>query len=545
MAATQQQHLRRWQRDAFDIYLARLANAAGTPARAPSVLWEATPGAGKTTAALTLCKHQKEVAQARRIVVVVPTTHLKLQWSRAAHRHGIQLDYRFSEANRAPASDFDGIVVTYQQIGNRPQAFARLSKDATVVLDEVHHAADGLTWGDSLRRAFRPARFILCLSGTAFRSDNNTIPFVTYDEHGVSQPDYVYSYADAISERVCRPTVFFTYGGEVGWTDGGVEVQAAFNDALDRTDRTKRLRAALDPSSGWIEPMLRDANEMVSAVRREHPTAAGLLVASSQNHARMLAKVLRDISGKRPVVVLSDDAASTEKLKTFQQSDEPWLVACNMVSEGVDIPRLRVGVYATTIRTKMYFRQFLGRIVRRTPTPRGPQSAFCYLPADPWLRTLAEEIEEEQRHQVFAKAEDPFPERDEEARERKEPVESTWRPTRGFNRGVDAVIMGGSQLTLWGGPQNDYEDSPIREIEPVSSAGAHHEQAALSRAELKEEIVKEIRSLVSRYHIHSGQPFNHIHTLLNRKQSVKSQQNCTEEQLRERLHLLQDLLHKR
>ena len=41
-----------------------------------------------------------------------------------------------------------------------------------------------------------------------------------------------------------------------------------------------------------------------------------------------------------------------------------------MVSEGVDIPRLRVGVFATTTTTELFFRQAVGRLVRWTPGVR-------------------------------------------------------------------------------------------------------------------------------------------------------------------------------
>ncbi len=523
--------LREWQKQALGVYRDACASGRRT------LLWEATPGAGKTTAALRVCRHQMR-SGARRLIVVVPTTHLKLQWARSAQTQGLSLDTGFGDSQRKIAADYHGVVVTYQQIGNRPDIFSRLSKGAAVVLDEVHHAADGLSWGNALREALKESSFILCLSGTAFRSDNNSIPFVSYNDAGVSEPDYVYSYENAIENGVCRPTVFFTYGGEVSWSDGEVQSVAQFSDPLDRVGRTKRLRAALDPESGWIEPMLKDAQDMLMATRRSHPEAAGLLVASSQKNARALARVLHRVSGVKPVVVLSEDTNASAQLKQFTAGTAPWLVACNMVSEGVDIPRLRVGVYATTIRTKMYFRQFLGRIVRRTLTPNGAQPAFCYLPADPWLRILAEEIEEEQRHCIQVK-DDEFLDIPEESEREREEKEDTWRALSSFNSGVDSVIMGGGQLSLWGeqpggdSTASDFwgDDSPL----PTSTE-------PLTRSELKGQIVKEIRTLVSNYHRRSGAPHSRIHAQLNRQQNVDSQKECTESQLKERLTILEKLL---
>jgi superfamily II DNA or RNA helicase len=530
------QELRDWQKNALAVYAQALKDSR------TSILWEATPGAGKTVAAVRLVLDQLRRRAASRVVVVVPTMHLKIQWARSAQRFGLHLDCRGLDPDVSLARDYHGVVLTYQQIGNRPEVFSRICANSVVVLDEVHHSGDGLTWGDSLRIALKNSPFILCLSGTAFRSDNNAIPFVRYSPEGISEPDYIYPYARAVEDGVCRPTVFFTYGGEVSWSEAGLATSAAFSDALDRVGRTRRLRAALDPDSGWIQPLLSDAHHLLQGVRQQHPTAAGLITASSQKHARKLAKVLHDLTGVKPVVVLSDDADASTRLKDFSQGSEPWLVSCNMVSEGVDIPRLRVGVYATTIRTKMYFRQFLGRIVRRTDTPLGAQPAFFYLPADPWLQRLAEEVEQEQRHSLRAKAEDPFMDfgLGEGDVERPERPESTWQVFHGRNSGLASVILGGGQLSLW--QTDEPSRSVIDSLElPTPVLGSE----AKSKAELKESIAREIRQLVSKYHKGSGQAHAQIHSLLNKQQAVKSQNECTEDQLKQRVQLLSELIERR
>lgn len=527
--------LRKWQSEALETY--KLAKQA----ERTSILWEATPGSGKTFAALQLCKIEMASRAARRVIIVVPTTHLKLQWERAAMSVGFSLDSNFHEKKKTLARDYHGVVLSYQQIGMNPKKYKALSTGAVVVLDEVHHAGDGLSWGESLKFCFSKASFVLCLSGTAFRSDNNPIPFVTYSPEGVSEPDYSYTYSCAVGDRVCRPTAFFTYGGDVAWQDGEAQVSTNFSTAIDKVGRTKRLRAALDPESGWIEPMLRDADQMLTAVRREHPHAGALLVASSQRHAKALAKIIFQVCGQRAVVVLSEDPVANKKLKAFEKNTDRWLVACNMVSEGVDVPRLRIGVYATTIRTKMYFRQFLGRIVRKTKIPTGVQTAFFYLPADPWLKRLAEEIEEEQRHIVTAATADDLSDFLVERDEDKEKAD-TWRALKSTNSGLQSVISGGGQLSLWG--NSAAEETEIPELEIPELEIPKPEAAEMTKTELKEEIAKDIRSLVSSYHSQSGQPFSHIHGLLNKRQGLKSQNDCTENQLRERLSILQKIVDK-
>lgn len=520
--------LRPWQQEAFGIYRDALLCGSKT------VLIEATPGAGKTTAALVLALHQLNKQGAKRIGIVVPTAHLKVQWARAALDMNLHLDSSFSNSNSGLSSDYSGFVVTYQQVAQKPELFRRLTNSSCIILDEVHHAGDGLSWGDGLRFSFNSAQFIICLSGTPFRSDNAAIPFVNYDNLGFSTPDYSYPYSRAVEECVCRPTAFFTYAGDVAWRDDEQEVQACFSDTLDQIGQSRRLRAALDPASGWIEPMLRDAHEMLVKTRLHHRNAGALLVAADQTNARKLAKLLSTITGTKPVLILSDEPEAAKSLKRFRDSSEMWLVACNMVSEGVDIPRLRVGVYATTVRTRMYFRQFLGRIVRRVADLKALQVAYCYLPADPVLTKLAEEIEEEIRHCINTKREDdPFGDRDlTTPRNTDKPEGPKWEALASTNLGLNSVIVHG-QLSLFGG------ESQAADVEAVvTERVVARLDERRTRAEEKGFLTQEIRKLVNQYHKRTGRTHAQIHAELNKAQRVVSQTACTEKQLRDRLGIL-------
>ena len=93
---------------------------------------------------------------------------------------GIPLDPTFRNADGATARDFRGAVVTYAQVAAAPALHraAPPTRRTLVVLDEVHHAGDALSWGDAVREAFEPAARRLALTGTPFRSDENPIPFV-------------------------------------------------------------------------------------------------------------------------------------------------------------------------------------------------------------------------------------------------------------------------------------------------------------------------------------------------------------------------------
>lgn len=514
--------LRAWQREAFTVYLETLERGER------QILFEATPGAGKTTAALRIVRHQLIKKHCSRALIVVPTSHLRSQWARSALREKLQLE---SSRSNGLAADFHGAVITYQQLGRGGRWIRDLAARSIVVLDEVHHAGEGMTWGEALLDTLKSSPFVLALSGTAFRSDGNPIPFVKYDEFGASKPDFIYSYTRAVQERVCRPTAFFTYGGDVSWNENGTVLSASFHDTLDWTASSRRLRAALAPESNWIQPMLRDAHQMLVATREEDRDAGGLVVCSDQQSAREMARIVHSISGSKPTVVLSDDAAASRKIREYSESSEPWLVACNMVSEGVDIPRLRVGVYATTIRTKMYFRQFLGRVVRQRPGTPEKQVAYVYMPADPTLRTFAEEVEEQTKHILKAQAETQE-DRPERIVEKGAP---TWTPVGATNSGVEAIIVHGNQLSIFGDHMPTLREAVHQEVEI-------QREVLITRSELKQQLAADIKILVGLVHRRSKRPHSAIHTSLNKSQSVRSQTQCTEEQLRQRKVLLEEML---
>jgi superfamily II DNA or RNA helicase len=389
--------LRPWQKAALDRFVE-------SPSR--DFLAVATPGAGKTTFALTAARHQL-AARPARLVVVAPTAHLKVQWERAAAAFSLHLDPSWSAADGALPADMHGIVTSYQQVATNAALLATLSQGAFVVFDELHHAADDRAWGEAIRDAFAGAGRRLALSGTPFRSDTRAIPFVSY--HGdEAVPDFEYSYGDALADRrVVRPVYFPSTNGQMEWSapDGSVH-SATFDDPLGAVRASQRLRTALSLEGEWLPSVLRAAHARLTEVRREQPDAGGLVIATDQEHARGIADLLRARFGVSARIVTSDDPQASAGIAQFAAGNEPWLVAVRMVSEGVDIPRLRVGVYATTTATELFFRQAVGRLVRWTRgVPR--QRSWLFIPDDPRLRTHAARVAEQRRHSLRRVEGDP------------------------------------------------------------------------------------------------------------------------------------------
>ncbi len=370
----------------------------------------ATPGAGKTTFALSVAAELLGRRIIDRITIVAPTEHLKSQWAEAAARAGIPIDPTYSAGKGKTSQDFVGIAVTYAGVAVNPLAMRiRTERFKTlVILDEVHHAGDALSWGEGVREAFEPATRRMALTGTPFRSDINPIPFVTYapGNDGVprSLADYTYGYAHALADHVVRPVLFLAYSGEMQWrTRAGDEIAARLGEPLTKDLTNQALRTALDPSGSWMPSVLAAADKRLSEVRRHVPDAGGLVIATDQDSARAYAKIIKQVSGEAATVVLSDEKAASKKITDFSTNDKRWMVAVRMVSEGVDVPRLAVGVYATTTSTPLFFSQAVGRFVRARN--RG-ESASIFLPSVPSLLGFASEMEVERDHVLGRKITD-------------------------------------------------------------------------------------------------------------------------------------------
>lgn len=361
----------------------------------------ATPGAGKTLAACLAAR----ASGCEQTIVVCPTTALRSQWADAADRAGLHLDPRWRNADGVWHADTDGVAVTYQQVASAPDLFAHhLARPTFVILDEIHHAGESATWGTALRTAFDAAIARLALSGTPFRSDARAIPFVRYDEERRCSPDFVYGYSQAVADSVCRPLAFRLLDATLRWRVDGQETIAAFGDELAPRDDARRLRTAIDPATPLLPRMLRDADALLLKARAVVDDAAGLVLCDDRAHARATAALLRTITGERPVVVLSDETGAHRRIESFARRRGPrdprWLVAVSMVSEGVDVPRLVLAVYATVRRTDLFFRQAVGRVVRRRPGDPDDLVATIFLPGDPSLKACAARVEVELRQQV-------------------------------------------------------------------------------------------------------------------------------------------------
>lgn len=392
----------------------------------------ATPGAGKTKAMLKATSEMLESKRVYQVVVVSPSKSLREQWIKEAEKIGIKLtDFEESQGGNINLTrDFIGLVTTYQQVAARKEHFlAFTSQQPTmVILDEIHHCGDQKSWGKAVEYSFSPTNTIiyrLSGSGTPFRSDSGFIPFVEYDSDFASMEDgtlekvrfakanHKYLYRDALIDGgIVRDVAFVTFGGSFSWrsTRTGQEEQATFEDEIDPSLHMERLRAAINPQEKWLREYIARANTQLEEIRNKngHHNAGGLILAEDSDGAREIADRLQEITGEKPALVLYDIPESQDIIKTYKEGNSKWLVAVRMVSEGVDIPRMRVLLWGTPTRTKMFFQQAVGRVVRWQKdapliAPDGrptTQTAVVYLPADPELLRYAEEMNQDIREWI-------------------------------------------------------------------------------------------------------------------------------------------------
>ncbi|MCF6745934.1 DEAD/DEAH box helicase [Blastococcus sp. KM273128] len=392
--------LRAWQQAALAQY---------EEASPKDFLVTATPGAGKTTFALTLAARLLSRREVARVIVVAPTDHLRLQWAEAADAMGIVLDPNLTNAVGPVRAGTQGYVTTYAQVAGKPMLHAARATavKSLVILDEVHHAGDGLSWGEAVEEAYGMAARRLCLTGTPFRTKpDERIPFVRYEEDTfegeagglVSRADYTYGYKEALADNVVRPVVFAAYTGTSRWRNSAGEVVAAsLSEAGTKSVEMQAWRTALDPKGQWVPHVIAAMDDRITHLREEGgmPDAAGLILASDQDDARDYAKIVRRVTGKAPELILSDDPKASKKIERFATGSARIAVCVRMISEGVDVPRAAVLAWMTSYRTPLFFAQAVGRVVRSRASH---ESATVFLPAVRPLLSLAASMEEQRNH---------------------------------------------------------------------------------------------------------------------------------------------------
>lgn len=352
-----------------------------------------TGGAGKTFGGAMIISSLLSQSF-KNVLVVCPSNVIASQWVHSLNLLDIQAALWESDRDYYIATSF---VTTYSMMALYPERFAKMVKAGTIlVFDECHHLADSKAWGDAAKLVGKNAGYRLMLTGTPFREDEAQIPFVNY-EKGQLVTNFSYSYGQALEDGYVRSVYFRAMNGEASWLFDDDVYSSGFKYVDGKLPET--MRAIVSPKGEWLRAVISHAHEQLSAFRKSIPNTAGIITCVDQAHARQVHRLVQQITHSNPVLAISDDADSDAKIEAFRESNEQWLVVVRKGGEGLDIPRLRIGIWATNITKQLSFLQFLWRIVR-DEGGKGGEHAYLYMPSHPQLLSYAQTIRELRLHVV-------------------------------------------------------------------------------------------------------------------------------------------------
>jgi len=379
--------LRTWQADCINAAIEKYLNEQN------HFLTLATPGAGKTIMASELANQLLKNNLADLVICFSPS-------SIVAKDFGESLQLRINER-------FDGLMgakghsLTYQNLQFLDENFWKLFErfKVFVIFDEIHHCAgsnidNANAWGEQIILNIQDkAKYTLALTGTPWRSD--TAPIVlsnyTHPSNKISC-DYIYGLAEAIQDDVCRvPQIVAIDNNNISVVDE--EETKTFNSFKCLLSQSIIPYQEVIESEAVIKYVISSAQKKLTSIRKASPDAAGLIVASSVEHARQVATLMKSKFNEDTVVVTYRENEPTNIIQRFRHGKDKWIISVGMISEGTNIPRLQLCCHLTNIKTEMHFRQILGRILRMTGSNN--QEAIMYMPAEPKLLEYAYRVKQD------------------------------------------------------------------------------------------------------------------------------------------------------
>ncbi|MEW6991967.1 DEAD/DEAH box helicase [Colwelliaceae bacterium 6441] len=353
----------------------------------------ATPGAGKTLMASELADRLLKKNMIDLVICFSPSSIVSQDFSQS-------LQLRINER-------FDGLLgakghsLTYQSLLYLDEHFWQLFERfrVFVIFDEIHHCAGSTidnanAWGEQIILNIQDkAKYTLALTGTPWRSDAAPIVLSNYmHPSNKISCDYVYGLAEAIQDNVCRvPQIIAVDNNNISVVDE--EKTKTFNSFKCLLSQSVIPYQEIIENEKVIKYVVFSAQKKLNSIRAKNADAAGLIVASSVEHARQISVLMKASFNEDAVVVTYRENEPTNIIQQFRYAKTKWIISVGMISEGTNIPRLQVCCHLTNIKTEMHFRQILGRILRMTDSKN--QEAVLYMPAEPKLLEYAYRVKQD------------------------------------------------------------------------------------------------------------------------------------------------------
>ena len=422
-------NLRPWQTEAIKKAISWLVEAKADR----HFLINAAPGAGKTICASVIAANLLEKNEIDRVIVIAPRSEVVRQW---ADEYKIVTGRAMTKVTGAHAEIEDygtDLCATWAAVQGLQDGFQQVCRTAKtlVICDEHHHAAVEAAWGEKADSAFREAKFVLVLTGTPIRSDGQETIWFAYDSEGqINHPEpgtYTLSYGKAVDLGYCRPITFHRHEGHfsVSLPDGeNISVSGAESAALSPgLQRIRGLQQALDfyrlactpryladgaspDLNSYQASMLEYGIAKLNDIRDTIPTAGGLVIAPNIEVAEYMAALLEELEQEKPMLVHSHMANAEARIGSYKNTNKRWLVSVAMISEGVDIKRLRILVYLPYAQTELAFRQAMGRVVRSLGDDDYSR-AYVIMPTHRILEEYARRVELEMSPSARAEPKSP------------------------------------------------------------------------------------------------------------------------------------------
>ncbi|MFM2661897.1 DEAD/DEAH box helicase family protein [Vibrio chagasii] len=379
--------LREWQSECSDRALEKYQSNGS------HFFCQATPGAGKTVLAANIASRLLQSDMVDLVLCFSPSLTVS---------DGIKRT--FSSILNCTFNGGMGAIgqsLTYQSIQFLNDEFWQILRNhrVFVVFDEIHHCSgseveNANIWGQQVLTKIQGlATFTLALSGTPWRSDSLPIAMGEYsDPDGQLRVDYQYTLKQAIADGVCRTPKIVLVDNEHLSVSSSEKVES-FSSILEMLKQTKASYQSVIHNQEAMEYLLGLGCERLEKVRIRSPNAGGLIVAASVQHAQTIKEILSQKFGQTVSIVTYRHEEPLAEIERYRQSDAQWIVSVGMISEGTDIPRLQVCCHMSSIKTELYFRQVLGRILRVNNTIN--QQAWLFTFAEQSLIEFSERIEQD------------------------------------------------------------------------------------------------------------------------------------------------------
>lgn len=422
--------LREWQKEAFNKF--KMSDKK-------TFLLNACPAAGKTWFAIECGKYMfnSPNEECNHILYIVPSDSLRQSITKELNekgekKYGVDI-YSYVKSNQGRPKDIDWQCTTYSNISGEKmlqtlKIWHQQGAKFFFIFDEIHHAKTHedsekiSVWGNAIHVCESLATRMLIMTGTPFRNDGYKIPFVNYDENGMAVADYNYAYREGVKDGICRPTLFKYNDGFAEYCYKNETLNIVISNAS--SDNLSNIaKTIFKHNSNWLKDSIIAANNDLDDFRKKYTKAAGLIFVGAKQHYKvdnsfsqkdktkiekdiedkhihLVAKLVKKLTNSDVVTVTYQDKDASDKIKNFKNSNDKWIIAINMISEGVDIPRVRVGLMADNTLSELLFRQRHGRFIRvdmKNDLLVEPKYNKCiiHIPAFPHYKEMAESIMKE------------------------------------------------------------------------------------------------------------------------------------------------------